>query len=116
MRLHELRRMEVPRRLRSVRKVPSRIPAASVVGQHGFGHAATSGKPGGFGRRGSTPALLPRKGDGPHGTAQAGSVRRNPPTNLFATYFESPGNRVGETGRTDGNGKEATTAVMRHGC
>jgi hypothetical protein len=35
---------------------------------------------------------------------------------LFATYFEDPGNRVGETGRMDGNGREATTAVMRNGC
>jgi hypothetical protein len=35
---------------------------------------------------------------------------------LFATYFEDPGNRVGETGRMDGNGRKATTAVMRNGC
>jgi hypothetical protein len=64
----------------------------------------------------STPALLPRKTGGPRGTAQAGSTRRRTPTNLFATLFESPGYRAGETGRMDGNGKEATTAVMRHGC
>jgi hypothetical protein len=49
-------------------------------------------------------------------TAQAGASERRTPTNLFATYFEDPGNRVGETGRMDGNGRKATTAVMRNGC
>lgn len=44
------------------------------------------------------------------------SVRRRTPTNLFATLFENPGNRVGETGRMDGNDREAMTAAMRHGC
>jgi len=115
-RLHRLRWVEVSHRLRPMRKVPSRIPTASAAGQGGFGHTATSGKPGDCGHRGSTPALLPRKSDGPRGTAQVGSTRRKTPTNLFATPFESPVHRAGETGRMDGNGREATTAVMRNSC
>jgi hypothetical protein len=64
-RLHRLRRVEVLHRLRPMRKVPSRIPATSVVGHGGSGHRATSGMPDDHGRRGSTPALLPRKTSGP---------------------------------------------------
>jgi hypothetical protein len=65
---------------------------------------------------GPLPPFFSGRGAAREETAQAVLSRRRTPTNLFATPFEVPGNRVGETGRMDGNGREATTAAMRNGC
>jgi hypothetical protein len=115
-RLHRLRRVEVSHRLRSMRKVPSSIPTASAAGHDGLGHRATRGSPTASVVGGPSPPFFLGRRAAFEGTAQAGASKRRTPTNLFATYFEDPGNRVGETGRMDGNGRKATTAVMRNGC
>jgi hypothetical protein len=103
-----LRPTRVLHRLRPEGKVPSRNPAASAVGHGGFGHRAPWGSPTASVVGGSPPPFFLGRRAAREGTAQAGTSRRGTPTNLFATFFEGPGNRAGWTRRTDGNGKEAT--------
>jgi hypothetical protein len=93
-----------------------RIPATSVVGHGGLGHRAPRGSPATSVAGRSAPRFLLRKRGGPRGPGASRTPGRCTPTNLFATYIEGPGNRAGRTGRMDGNGRKATTAVMRHGC
>jgi hypothetical protein len=90
-RLHRLRRVEVSHRLRPMRKVPSRIPTASAAGHGDSGHRATSGKPDGFGRRGSTPALLLRKRSGPRGDGASRPLKAKDANELVRDALRSPG-------------------------
>jgi len=63
---------------------------------------------------GPHPAPLLRKGGGPReNRRKSASSWRKTPTNLFATYFECPGNRTGRDRRTDGNDRKETDAAMQ---